>query len=363
VVTDRTWRVAHAGSRGSTELAARSAWREHDVDRRPGGMGARSAEAAATRRRGRPRSPWRRLGLGLLAVLACSTALVTTAFGAAATTGFPVTISAANGAVTLAARPTRIISLSPSATEMLFAIGAGAQVVAVDDDSDYPKRAPRTALSGLEPNVEAIAKYRPDLVVIDYNPQGFAAKLEALHVPVIVDPAVANLAGSYAQIDELGVATGHRSSALAVVANMRHRIAALVASSPHFSPPLSYYFELDQTYYSATSATFIGEVLRPLGMRNIADAAKGAAGGYPQLSAEYILKADPSVILLADTICCHQSAATVARRPGWSAITAVRDGAVIGLNDDIASRWGPRVVDLLADVEAGLWKLKKRLGG
>ena len=107
-----------------------------------------------------------------------------------------------------------------------------------------------------------------------------------------------------------------------------------------------------------TSATFVGQLLNLLGMRSIADAATGAAaaGGYPQLSAEYIIKANPDYIILADTICCHQSAATVARRPGWSSLSAVRQGHVVALNDDIASRWGPRTTDLLRTVETAIAK-------
>ena len=75
-----------------------------------------------------------------------------------------------------------------------------------------------------------------------------------------------------------------------------------------------------------------------------------AAGGYPQLSPEFIIKANPDYIILADTVCCHQSAATVAGRSGWSGLTAVKDGHVIALNDDVASRWGPRIIDLLRTV-------------
>ena len=93
-------------------------------------------------------------------------------------------------------------------------------------------------------------------------------------------------------------------------------------------------------------------------MKSIADTAKGAAaaGGYPQLSAEYIIKANPDYIILADTICCRQSAATVAKRPGWPGLTAVKDGHIVALNDDIASRWGPRVTNLLRTVETAIGK-------
>ena len=137
---------------------------------------------------------------------------------------------------------------------------------------------------------------------------------------------------------------------------MRRQIGQIIAAVPHHAKPLTYYYELDQTYYSVTSDTFIGRLLGLLGMKSIADAAKGAtaAGGYPQLSAEFIVKANPDYIILADTVCCHQDAATVAGRPGWSGIAAVKSKHVILLNDDIASRWGPRIVDLLRTVLAGI---------
>src|SRR5262249_14377104 len=137
-------------------------------------------------------------------------------------------------------------------------------------------------------------------------------------------------------------------------ATMKQQIDAISKSTRKQNA--TYYYELDQTYYSVTSTTFIGRVLGLLGLKSIADSAKGAAasGGYPQLSAEYILKADPDYVFLADTKCCKQSRATVAKRPGWSTLNAVRDGRVVPLDDDIASRWGPRVVDLLRTVSAAI---------
>src|SRR5712671_1024658 len=100
-----------------------------------------------------------------LAVAAFVVALVCIGGASASSSPFPLTVKAANGAVTIPHRPTRIISLSPTATEDLFAVGAGRQVVAVDSYSTYPPTAPRTKLSGYTPNIEAIAKYKPDLVV------------------------------------------------------------------------------------------------------------------------------------------------------------------------------------------------------
>jgi len=270
--------------------------------------------------------------------------------GAVPSPGFPVQIAG----VTVKTRPTAVISLSPTATEDLFAIGAGAQVVAVDDQSDYPPAAPKTSLSGFKPNIEAIAAKRPDLVVVADDSSGVAASLGKIGIPTLVEDAAPTLNDAYTQIEQLGTATGHTTEANALVTSMRAAIAAVVAAQPHRASPPRIYHELDQTFYSATSKSFIGQLYTLLGAHDIADAADSQGSGYPQLSAEYIVKADPDVIFLADHLCCGQTPATVAGRPGWSVITAVRDHAVVTLDDDVASRWGPRVVDLVKAIAAGL---------
>jgi iron complex transport system substrate-binding protein len=236
--------------------------------------------------------------------------------------------------------PSRIVSLSPTATEDLFAIGAGKQVVAVDQDSNYPRRAPRTSLSGYSPNVEAIAKYHPDLVVISYNPGNFAGQLRKLGIKVVNQAAANNLQRAYAEILGLGRLTGHSRGAKAVVKSMRTQLAAIVRSVPRSRRHFSVYHELDPTYYSATSKTFIGSIYKLFGFKDIADGAGNAGDGYPQLSAEYIIGQNPQVIVLAD----GQTAAEVAARPGWSTISAVVHHRVVEANEDIASRWGPRIV-------------------
>jgi len=239
---------------------------------------------------------------------------------------------------------------------MLYAIGAGSQVKAVDSYSDYPKNAPVTKLNALTPNVEAIVAYKPDLVIVAGDTTGLTAELAKFGIPVLSDPAATSLNQEYQQFDELGQATGHVQQARAEVSKIKGQIRQIVSNAPKHAKPITYYFELDQTYYSETSSTFIGQVLGLLGMKSIADAAKGAAasGGYPQLSAEFIIKSNPNYIFLADTICCGQNAKKIAARPGWSTLTAVKDGRVVGLNDDIASRWGPRIVDLLETVANSL---------
>ena len=286
-------------------------------------------------------------------------AVAALALPAIASAAYPVKITTPAGSITLTAKPVRIISLSPTSTEDLFAVGAGPQVRAVDDQSSYPASAPRTKLSGFTPNVEAIAKYKPDLVIISNDSGGKLAKrLKALKIPVMLEPAAVKLGDVYAQINLLGLATGHVPKAKALVTRMRNQIATIVSSVPKRATPLTYYHELSPDLYSATSTTFIGQIYSLLGLKNVADAADSAGTGYPQLNAEYLVAANPDFVFLADTKCCQQTAATVAARPGWADMNAVKNGQVVGLDDDIASRWGPRIVNYLRSVAAAVAKAK-----
>jgi iron complex transport system substrate-binding protein len=294
-------------------------------------------------------------------VVALLAVLVQTATGGhdAAPARFPVTITTPAGAVTVPKKPRRIVSLSPTATESLFAIGAGPQVIAVDDRSDHPRAAPRTKLSGFTPNVEAIAAYRPDLVVIAYDPKGLSTALRKLRITVVHHDGARSFAGAYTQIRQLGLVTGHASEARRLVAGMKTRIARLVEASRPTGARLSVYHELDPDLFSATSKTFVGKVYAALGMRNIADAADATGTGYPQLSAEYVVAASPDVIVLADGVCCGQGPATVAARPGWDRISAVRTGSIVRVDDSIASRWGPRLVNFFRAMSAALARLRQ----
>jgi len=260
---------------------------------------------------------------------------------------FPVTV----GDLTLDAQPVRVVSLSPSATEMLYAIGAGSQVVAVDDYSNYPAEAAAlgTALSGFEPNVEAIGGYFPDLVIIAYDPSNLVEQLNTLNIPVFVAGAAMSLENVYEQIEQLGVLTGNSQKAIEVSKTLQAGIEEAVASVQFSEPPLSYYYELDNTYYSVTSNTVIGQIFNLFGMRNIADNVE-SGNDYPQLSAEVIVSADPDFIFLADTKCCAQDATTVAARDGWGGLKAVTANQVVELDDDVASRWGPRVLELITAI-------------
>ncbi len=248
--------------------------------------------------------------------------------------------------------PARIVSISTVATEMLFAIGAGDRVVAVDSMSNFPADAPVTDLSGFEPNVEAILGFAPDLVILSYDPGDVVASLDAAGVESLLQGAAYPIADTYSQIEALGTVTGDEDAAAALIADMQTEMATLADSVQPRDEPLSYYHELDDTLYTITSSTFIGEVYAMAGLVNAADPADadGSAWGYPQVSAEYLLDADPDLIFLADTKCCAQNADTIAERPGWTNLSAVSSGRIVELDDDVASRWGPRIVDFLRSI-------------
>ncbi|MBK1786131.1 ABC transporter substrate-binding protein [Prauserella cavernicola] len=277
----------------------------------------------------------------------------------AASADFPVEIGAEGApTVTIERKPERIVSLSPSSTETLFAVGAGDQVVAVDSFSDYPEEAPTTDLSGLNIDPEAIAGHNPDLVVVESDVDGkLAESLGKTGITTLVLPAPATLDAAYDQFAMVGKATGHAAEGEDLARRTKEEIDKLVADAPKPDQPLRYFHELDPSFYSATSATFIGQVYGLFGLENIADQGDpNALGGYPQLSAETILREDPDLIFLADRDCCGQNPETVAARPGWDTLAAVKQDNVFALGDDVASRWSPRIVELVrkvADAVAG----------
>jgi iron complex transport system substrate-binding protein len=277
--------------------------------------------------------------------------------GETSESGFPVEVLSgpvgAGTTIVVEAEPTAIVSLSPTATEMLWALGAGDQVVAVDDQSDYPAGVPTTRLSGYQPNLEAVLDRDPDLVVVSGDHGDLVAGLDAAGVPALVLPAAADLDEAYSQMERLGAATGHVADAAALVGETVAGLEAAVDGAPD-ADGLTYFHELDPTLYSATGDTFIGEVYGLFGLTSIADAA-GGGDDYPQLSEEYVVEADPDLVFLADAECCDVDPDDVRERPGWDGVEAVRTGQVYALDEDISSRWGPRVVefaDQVADMVA-----------
>ncbi|MCX6416841.1 MAG: ABC transporter substrate-binding protein [Actinobacteria bacterium] len=302
------------------------------------------------------------VAVSALLLTACGQSDTSSPESAAPTTvaSFPVTIENNGTSVTITEQPDAIISLSATATEILFAIDAGAQVIAVDDQSNFPAEAPISDLSGFTPNLESIVALSPDLVVVSFDVDGIVAALTAAEIPVLVQYAAATLDDTYLQIAELGTATGQIAKAEELTTQMKSDIDAAIAQVPAEAAGLTYFHELDDTLYSVTSATFIGSIYALAGLTNIADTAADAASGYPQLSPEFIVAADPAIIILADTKCCGQSAETVAQRPGFAGLSAVTAGNVIELDDDIASRWGPRTVDFVKVIVEVLTKVTSK---
>jgi iron complex transport system substrate-binding protein len=252
--------------------------------------------------------------------------------------------------------PERVVSLSPTHTEMMFAIGAGDLLVAVDEYSNFPAEALElpNELSGFEPNVEEIAAFEPDLVLMGGDFTGLGDQLAELGIASWDGPAATTIEDTYAQIEQLGAATGHIGEAAELVSSMQVRLDEILAAIPTTDEALLVYHEVDSTFFSVDSTTFLGEVYATLGLENIADRAEGDNFGYPQLNAEAIISSNPDLIFVPCGNFCTTTAAEVAERPGWDAIAAVQNGNVIEADEDIASRWGPRIVDYYEAVAAAI---------
>lgn len=266
----------------------------------------------------------------------------------------PITVDVYGTPFTIDARPERIVSLSPSATEGLFAVGAGPQVIAADEFSDFPAESPTTTLSGFTPNVEAIVAFDPDLVVVSFDPGDLVASLEAAGVPVLLLDAAVDLDDVMRQLEILGAVTGNLDTAFEVVVDLEARISVAVAATPELDEPLTYFHLLDETLFTVTSSTFIGSVYGLFGLVNVADAADpdGSAFGFPQLSAEFLVDADPDLVFLASG-----DVDSFRELPVLGQLRAVEDDAVIELLPDVSSRWGPRIVDFVEQIASAVTRL------
>lgn len=308
----------------------------------------------------------KRLAGALAGVIAVSAALVGCANAdnsaqeseTVADGSFPVAVVSGDAEsgeeITIEQEPRRIVSLSPSATEVLFDIGAGEQVVAVDEFSTYPTDAPLVeGLSGYMPNVESVLTHDPDLVVVSENDEALASGLEATNIPMLIVPAVTNVEGVYEQVERLGAATGNAEEATDKVEEMRSDIEEAIASVPEEikNAGLTYYHELDTSHYSITDNTFLGSVYSQFGLSSIAN---DADTDYPQLSSEAIIDANPGVMFFANLDSEGITYEQIAQRPGWDSINAVKNGALISLDEDLASRWGTRTAEFIKQIAADL---------
>jgi iron complex transport system substrate-binding protein len=264
---------------------------------------------------------------------------------ATAAAQYPLTLSDGMGrSVTLAAPPQRIASLSPAATEILFAVGAADQVAAVDMFSDYPPEAKtREQIDAFQPSVEAIAGARPDLVLVFYDPGNLVEGLTNANLTVFFLETPTSVEGVLEQIRLLGKATGHPQEAEELVDSMQQGISAVQGQLADVEQGPRLFHEVDNQLYTVAPDSFVGSLYTILNVQNIA---AGTNQAFPQLSQEAIIEADPAVIILGDAA-GGESAETVKARPGWGSISAVKNDRIYVVDPDIVSRPGPRLVDAL----------------
>jgi iron complex transport system substrate-binding protein len=264
---------------------------------------------------------------------------------AATAAQYPLTLTdGLDRSVTLEAAPQRIASLSPAATEILFAIGAGDQVVAVDKFSDYPPEAAmRQQLDAFQPSVEAIAGAQPDLVLVFYDPGNLVDGLTNANVTAFFLDTPTSVAEVLEQIRLLGEATGHRQEGEELAQSMQQEVTAIEERLADVEQGPRVFHEVDDQLYTVAPSSFVGDLYAILKAQNIA---AGTDQAYPQLSQEAIIEADPEVIILGDTA-GGESPETVKARPGWGSISAVTNNRIYSVDPDIVSRPGPRLVDAL----------------
>ena len=238
--------------------------------------------------------------------------------------------------------PKRIISLSPSITEILFEIGSGNKVIAVDNLSNYPNEAPITDISAYDPNVEAISLLNPDLVILSYNIKNLKAALKKIGIETIYLPAPLNFEDILDQIDYLGLQTGNEDKAKKLISKMKNRMKTLQKLREN-EKATKIYHEIDPNYYSPSKFSFIGDIYQKLNYKNVADKADISNLGYPKLSPELIISENPDLIVLPGKD--NKYVEKVKLRPGWSYIEAVKKNNFLLTNNDIASRWGPRILN------------------
>ncbi len=262
----------------------------------------------------------------------------------------PLTLTDGLGrTVSLAAPAERVVSLAPSNTEILFAIGAGSQVVGRDLFSDYPSEALAVQEIGGsmgEYNLEAIVALQPDLVLAGgINPPELVAALEELGLTVYFLPNPLTLEEMYLNLETVGALTGHEAEAAALIESLRARVAVVDEKIAAVAERPTVYYELDATDpsrpYTAGAGTFVDLLITRAGGVNVAGEIETP---WVQIDIETLLVYDPDLILLGDAA-WGESAETVAARPGWNALSAVQAGAIYPFDDNLVSRPGPRLVD------------------
>jgi iron complex transport system substrate-binding protein len=269
---------------------------------------------------------------------------------------FPFEIQRSDGKTLTIEKPVeRVVSLSPGATEILYAIGAEAALIAVDNQADYPDAAKNfaTKVDAFEPSVEAIAALEPGLVIVASDLGGIVDALDGLNIPVLfidINTDVTRVEQVLGQISIYGRITGTSEAAARLIATLSARVQTIrdrARQAADGREAVKVYHELDSTFFSAADQSFIGDLYTILRADNIAG--DGGGSPYPQLTQESIIAANPDVIILADEE-FGVTVDSVKVRPGWGAIAAVSNGRIHGIDPDIISRPGPRIVDALEEL-------------
>ena len=301
------------------------------------------------------RLDWRRIArtydCAVLVAISASVLLVASCGGGEApdeapdtvSPGFPVTAERADGGtLTFDRPPQRIVSLSPGLTEILFAIGVGDQIIAVDSGSDFPGETEgKTKIDATTPDMETLTGLEPDLVITMGGPVDVVQSLDQLGLQVLWLETPDSFGGILDQIDVLGEITGRIEESDSLVDDMDSRVLTIFDKVGATAGPRIYH-ELDDQLVTASSDTFTGELYLILNATNVTDIVDETQRPYPQLTLGAIVEADPEVIILAYSGASPES---IEARPGWQSISAVQNDRIYAVDPDIVNRPGPRLVE------------------
>ncbi len=248
-----------------------------------------------------------------------------------------------NRTITLSGIPQRIVSIAPTTTEILFAVGAGDQVVGVDDYSDYPAEAlTKTSVGSFQLSIETILSLEPDLIVCgDLVPVDDLEPLEAQGIPYFVF-ATRTIDAVLKDIALAGILTGHVQESEILLDDLRARVDAITEKTLDSSVETPKVYVEYYPLWTYGPGSFGDDLIRLAGGINIA---ANTSSEYPEVTSEFVISSDPDVIVFTLGVMTTTTADEISERPGWDQITAVADGAIYSIDDNIVSRYGPRIVD------------------
>ena len=281
--------------------------------------------------------------LSFIAIIACGSNENSTKMLTQLDSSYSVSFTDEMGMKTFVEAPERIASFSPEITEIIYSLGSGNKMIAINDSSDYPFETDALPKLGfMSINAESIIQYEPNLIILTAGFEDVAQKLDDLGYQVVFLDAPKNIDGLYRNINILGRILKQESASENLITQLRSQVQEAVSKVSQLEDvdKRSVFLEIDPTLYTVSNNSLIGHLL---GLANVVNIAGSVNGSYPQLTLEFIIDSDPDIILLADTDFGGSVENTLVRN-GWGNLSAVKNKQIFAIEADWISRAGPRFI-------------------